>query len=84
MLRRTAAALPGKNPDSVAALAADDGDAAAAAEARSKTAPKAAVATPAPTPAATPQPAATPARRADQHERSGEAVLDYLFGKDRG
>ena len=78
VLRRTAAALSGKNPDSVAALP----QMTATPQPRKKqkkTAPKAA-ATPAPTPAATPKPAATPAPE-QTNTNQGEAVLDYLFGK---
>jgi hypothetical protein len=78
VLRRTAAALSGKDPDSVAALP----QMTATPQPRKKqkkTAPKAA-ATPAPTPAATPKPAATPAPE-QTNTNQGEAVLDYLFGK---
>jgi ABC-type transporter Mla subunit MlaD len=69
ILRRTTAALLGKDPDSVAA-------------------PPRMTATPQPTPAparkpkATPAPAATPQQPAAGNVKQGEAVLDYLFGKD--
>jgi phospholipid/cholesterol/gamma-HCH transport system substrate-binding protein len=69
ILRRTTAALQGKDPDSVAAL------------------PRM-TATPQPTPAparkpkTTPAPAATPPQPAAGNVKQGEAVLDYLFGKD--
>ena len=67
ILRRTTAALQGKDPDSVAALPT-------------------LTATPQPTPApvkktAAPAPAATPA---PANAKQGEAVLNYLFGKDAG
>ncbi len=75
VLRRTAAALQGKDPDSVAALP----QMTATPQPKQKTAPKA-VATPAPTPAAAPKPAATPAPE-QSNTKQGEAVLDYLFGK---
>jgi hypothetical protein len=68
IMRRTTAALQGKDPDSVAAL------------------PQM-TATPQPTPKpepvrkAAPAPAATPA---PANAKQGEAVLNYLFGKDEG
>ena len=77
VLRRTAAALQGKDPDSAAAL--PQMTATPQPKKKKKTAPKA-VATPAPAPAATPTPAATPAPEQSNTEQ-GEAVLDYLFGK---
>jgi phospholipid/cholesterol/gamma-HCH transport system substrate-binding protein len=78
VLRRTAAALQGKDPDSVAALPQMTATPQPQKKTK-KTAPKA-VATPAPTPAATPQPAATPTPE-QTNTNQGEAVLDYLFGK---
>ncbi len=78
VLRRTAAALQGKDPDSVAALPQMTATPQPQKK-QKKTAPKA-VATPAPTPAATPKPAATPAPE-QTNTNQGEAVLDYLFGK---
>jgi phospholipid/cholesterol/gamma-HCH transport system substrate-binding protein len=72
ILRRTAAALQGKDPDSVAPLP----QMTATPQPRKAT-PKAA-ATPAPTPAATPEPTPAPQTNVKQ----GQAVLDYLFGKD--
>ena len=74
VLRRTAAALQGKDPDSAAALP----QMTATPQPKKKT-PKAA-ATPAPTPAAAPKPAATAAPE-QSNTNQGEAVLDYLFGK---
>ena len=78
VLRRTAAALQGKDPDSVAALPQMTATPQPQKKTK-KTAPKA-VATPAPTPAATPKPAATPTPE-QTNTNQGEAVLDYLFGK---
>ena len=79
VLRRTAAALQGKDPDSVAALPQMTATPQPQKKTQ-KTAPKA-VATPAPTPAATPR---RPPRRplSRRNTDQGEAVLDYLFGKD--
>jgi phospholipid/cholesterol/gamma-HCH transport system substrate-binding protein len=73
ILRRTAAALQGKDPDSVATLP-------------ELTATPTPTATPAPEKKATPvkrppAPAATPAPERS-NTKQGEAVLDYLFGKD--
>jgi phospholipid/cholesterol/gamma-HCH transport system substrate-binding protein len=79
ILRRTTAALQGKNPDSVAALPRP--------EASSPLRSRQMTATPQPTPepskkaAPAPAPAATPA---PANAKQGEAVLDYLFGKDAG
>ena len=78
VLRRTAAALQGKDPDSVAALPQMTATPQPHKK-QKRTAPKA-VATPAPTPAATPKPAATPTPE-QTNTNQGEAVLDYLFGK---
>jgi ABC-type transporter Mla subunit MlaD len=69
ILRRTTAALQGKDPDSAAPLPETK-------PAPRKAQPKAK----APKAAATPQPAATPAPKSNVNQ--GEAVLDYLFGKD--
>jgi phospholipid/cholesterol/gamma-HCH transport system substrate-binding protein len=79
VLRRTAAALQGKNPDSVAALPQMTATPQPQKKQKQAKAPKA-VATPAPTPAATPKPAATPTPE-PTNTNQGEAVLDYLFGK---
>ncbi len=67
ILRRTTAALQGKDPDSVAPLP----ESTPAKRAKPKQQPKA---------AATPEPTATPAPKTNV--KQGEAVLDYLFGKD--
>ena len=67
ILRRTTAALQGKDPDSVAPLP----ESTPAKRAKPKQQPKA---------AATPEPTATPAPKTNVNQ--DEAVLDYLFGKD--
>jgi ABC-type transporter Mla subunit MlaD len=67
ILRRTTAALQGKDPDSAAALP----ESTPARKPKPKPQPKA---------AATPEPKATPAPKTNVDQ--GEAVLDYLFGKD--
>ena len=83
ILRRTAAALQGKDPDSVAPAAGDDGDAAApeaTPEARQPKAAPAQARRPPPAAAADARPAAAPQQT--ENVNQGEAVLDYLFGKD--
>jgi phospholipid/cholesterol/gamma-HCH transport system substrate-binding protein len=74
ILRRTTAALQGKDPDSVAPLPQMT-----ATPQPKKQKPQAAK--PA-EPAATPAPTATPAPQRQSNTQQGEAVLDYLFGKD--
>jgi ABC-type transporter Mla subunit MlaD len=89
ILRRTTAALQGKDPDSAAPLPEMTAtpQPAKKQKPRAKAAPQA-TATPAPasTPPAyaDPAPSATPAPRPSGNTNQGEAVLDYLFGKDAG
>jgi len=86
VLRRTVAALQGKDPDSVAPLPEMTATPQPAKRPKQE-APKAAAS---PKAAATPEPAATraPQRNANANANAnanqGEAVLDYLFGKDAG
>jgi phospholipid/cholesterol/gamma-HCH transport system substrate-binding protein len=77
ILRRTTAALQGKDPDSAAPLPQMTATPQPAKTPAPKQAEKVA-ATPSPTPAPSPAPEQT------TNTNEGEAVLDYLFGKDAG
>ena len=92
ILRRTLAALQGKDPDSVAPRSPGTESmkpkttakqpAATKRDAKAERRTSAPAASPAPSPAATPAPTATPAPQRPSNVNQGEAVLDYLFGKD--
>ena len=89
ILRRTLAALQGKDPDSVAPLPESmkpkttaKQPAATKRTAKAERQTSAPAASPAPSPSATPAPTATPAPQPSGNVNQGEAVLDYLFGKD--
>jgi phospholipid/cholesterol/gamma-HCH transport system substrate-binding protein len=86
ILRRTTAALQGKDPDSVAPLPQMTATPQPEKKKQKKTsrAPKAAAPAPTPAPTAAPQQPqqSDPQPSGSGNLNQGEAVLDYLFGKD--
>jgi phospholipid/cholesterol/gamma-HCH transport system substrate-binding protein len=87
ILRRTLAALQGKDPDSVAPLPEMTAtpQPVKRTASKQKRQAKAAPVPSTPAPAAGPAPASpTPAPQQAENVSQGEAVLDYLFGKDAG